>query len=352
MAKQYPIYIGQHLLGKSDTITPHIIGKEVVIITNPLLKSLYGPTVESALTQHQVDWIEVPDGEQYKTLETLQSIFDRLLQKAYDRTVTLIALGGGVVGDMVGFAAATYLRGVPYIQIPTTLLAQVDAAIGGKTAVNHALGKNMIGAFYHPQCVIADIGTLETLDDRQFKAGFAEVIKYGLLGDKIFFEWIEKNLELVLQKQPEQVIEAIKRSCEHKVKIISVDERDEGQRLLLNLGHTFAHAIEAATNFNEWLHGEAVAVGMLIAAECSKRLGHLGEKDVTRIRKLLVKTGLPTTLPKTITPGSLLSFMQRDKKVAHRQLRLVILKSIGEAFVTEEVSTDFLTEVLDDFAKS
>jgi len=289
----------------------------------------------------------LPDGEKYKNLETLNTIFDTLLSKKHNRTTTLIALGGGVIGDMTGFAAACYQRGVNFIQLPTTLLAQVDSSVGGKTAVNHPMGKNMIGAFYQPQCVIADTGTLNTLDDRQLRAGLAEVIKYGLIADAPFFNWLEENINHLLDRDPEALAYAIERSCENKAKVVSLDEREGGVRAILNLGHTFGHAIETYQSYKDWLHGEAVSVGMVMAAKLSNALGWIPENDVSRTKELLLKCELPVSAPKDMSAEKFLELMSVDKKVLDGSLRLVLLKSIGHAVVTSDFDPNCLNTLLE-----
>jgi len=289
----------------------------------------------------------LPDGEQYKTLEVWNSIFDGLLEKRFDRRCTLVALGGGVVGDMTGFAAACYQRGVDFIQIPTTLLAQVDSSVGGKTGVNHPLGKNMIGAFHQPRCVIADTETLNTLDDRQLSAGIAEVIKYGLINDLPFFEWLEANMDAVLAREPAALAYAIERSCQDKANIVAADEKESGQRALLNLGHTFGHAIETGMGYGAWLHGEAVATGMLLAAELSALLGWLDDGAVRRIRTLLQKARLPVQAPKELSSQRFLELMAVDKKVLDGQLRLVLMKGLGQSLISAEATGAQISSMLD-----
>jgi len=267
--RSYPIFIGTGILGQAELIRPYIHGRQVMIVTNETIAPLYLELCKAALNDFQVESVILPDGEQYKNLDTLNSIFDALLTHRFNRHATLIALGGGVIGDITGFAASAYQRGIPFIQIPTTLLAQVDSSVGGKTAVNHPLGKNMIGAFYQPQCVIADIKTLNTLEDRQLKSGIAEVIKYGLINDPEFFSWLETNMDKLLQRDHEALTYAIKRSCQDKADIVSMDETEQGVRALLNLGHTFGHAIETGMGYGQWLHGEGVAAGICMAAHLS-----------------------------------------------------------------------------------
>jgi 3-dehydroquinate synthase len=293
-----------------------------------------------------VQSLALPDGEQYKNLTTLNLIYDKLLSERFDRHCTLVALGGGVVGDITGFAAATYQRGVHFVQIPTTLLAQVDSSVGGKTGVNHPLGKNMIGAFYQPRCVIVDIDTLNTLDDRQLSAGLAEVIKYGALNDLEFFQWLENNITLLLQRDPQATAFAIERSCRNKAQVVAADEKESGVRALLNLGHTFGHAIENTMGYGNWLHGEAVATGMLMAADLSQRCGWLSRGDVQRIETLLIRARLPVRAPQQLSVETFLEAMAVDKKVKQGQINLVLLKSLGSAFVSGDYDPALLHATL------
>lgn len=351
-ARSYPIKIGQGLLGQAELVAPHIKGQQVLIVTNETVAPLYLEKTLPAFADFQTASVILPDGEEYKNLDVLNQIFDRLLQQRFNRQTTLVALGGGVVGDMAGFAAACYQRGVPFIQIPTTLLAQVDSSVGGKTGVNHALGKNMIGAFHQPNCVVIDTNTLQTLDDRQLKAGSAEVIKYGLINDKEFFSWLETRATDLLARDPQALSFAIARSCQNKATIVAEDERESGRRALLNLGHTFGHAIETAQGYKLCLHGEAIAIGMCLAAQFSARLGWITEMDVTRIIALLEKTGLPTQMPTGLTADNMLKLMQVDKKVRDGKIRLVLLKSIGEAIVTDQYDFSLLRQMLLDAQQS
>ncbi len=332
--RSYPIYIGAGLLGQAELLTPHIAGKRVAIVTNETVAPLYLERLRHHLTALQPIEVVLPDGEQYKTLEVLNRIYDALLASHCDRRTTLIALGGGVIGDMAGFAAATYQRGVPFIQVPTTLLAQVDSSVGGKTGVNHPLGKNMIGAFYQPRAVLIDTDTLTTLFDRELSAGFAEVIKYGLIRDPEFFAWLEANMDKLLARDPAALAHAIERSCQNKAEVVAADERESGVRALLNLGHTFGHAIETGMGYGAWLHGEAIAAGMTMAADLSRRLQWLSADDVARIEKLIRRARLPVRAPGTLSPARFLELMAVDKKVLDGRLRLVLLKRLGEAVVT------------------
>lgn len=334
--RSYPIHIGAQLSARPDLIVPHIAGKQVCIVTNATIAPLYLERVRSAFNGLQIDTVILPDGEQYKTLAQMNSIFDVLLQHRHNRTTTLIALGGGVVGDMTGFAAASYQRGVDFIQIPTTLLAQVDSSVGGKTGVNHPLGKNMIGAFHQPRCVIADTDVLNTLPPREFSAGIAEVIKYGLICDAEFYVWLQKNIDGLMARDSSLLREAIYRSCLNKAKVVAADEREGGLRAILNLGHTFGHAIETAQGYGEWLHGEAVATGMLMAADFSARLGWIDARSVDVLRDLLVRAKLPLHPPQGMSVDQFLALMAVDKKVLDGQLRLVLLKSIGHAITTSD----------------
>lgn len=344
--RSYPIYIGPGLLRNKDLYSPHIKGRQVLIVTNETVAPIYLDDVKSALTDYQVDTVILPDGEKYKDLDTLNMIFDELLDRRHNRTTTLVALGGGVIGDMTGFAAATYQRGVNFIQVPTTLLSQVDSSVGGKTAVNHPLGKNMIGAFHQPQAVIADTDTLETLPLREMAAGMAEVIKYGLISDSEFYLWLQDNVAGLMSGDDESLAEAIYRSCENKADVVAQDEREGGIRATLNLGHTFGHAIEAHQGYGKWLHGEAVGAGMMMAADLSKRLGYLTEKDEHDLLRLLQAAHLPVKGPKDMSCDDYISRMAVDKKVLDGALRLVLLKGIGQAYITSDVPRDLLEETL------
>lgn len=347
--RSYPIYIGEQLLSEPELFAAHIKGKEVLIVTNETVAPLYLDDVKTALSAYRLETVILPDGEQYKTLEIMQRIFDGLLQARMSRQATIIALGGGVIGDMAGFAAACYQRGVPFIQVPTTLLSQVDSSVGGKTAVNHPLGKNMIGAFYQPQCVFADISTLKTLDDRQFAAGLAEVIKYGLINDAEFFDWLEANMAGLVARQPELLAQAIALSCQDKADIVAADEREQGVRALLNLGHTFGHAIETGCGYGVVLHGEAIAIGMAMAADLSERLGWLDRTTVERIKAVLTSAGLPVTVPSEMTAARFMDLMAVDKKVQDGAIRLILLKDIGQAVISDDYPPAQLAATLDAF---
>ena len=343
--RSYPIMIGSDLIGKADTFTPYVSGK-VMVVTNETLAPLYLDKILAALHQHDTASVVLPDGEAYKQLHTLDAIYSGLLEQRFDRGCTLVALGGGVIGDMTGFAAATYQRGVNFIQVPTTLLAQVDSSVGGKTGVNHPLGKNMIGAFHQPVAVVADMSTLGTLSDRELKAGLAEVIKYGFILDSAFFAWLETNMTALLDRDEKAIAYAVRRSCEIKAEIVAADEHEHGVRALLNLGHTFGHAIEAAMGYGNWLHGEAISAGMVMALDLSTRMGRISEQDQQRGVALFRAAGLPVQPPASIDAETFLAYMGRDKKVISGQMRLVLLEKIGQAFVTEDASIDQLMNTL------
>jgi 3-dehydroquinate synthase len=334
--RSYPIHIGCGMLERADLLVPHLKQKKVLVVSNTTVAPLYLEVLRSTLQNAGISVMSVilPDGEKFKEWNTLNLIFDALLSAHCERSTTLVALGGGVIGDMGGFAASCYQRGMPFIQIPTTLLSLVDSSVGGKTAINHPLGKNMIGAFYQPQLVLADISTLDTLADRELKAGLAEVIKYGLIRDPEFFVWLEANIEKLLARDQEALAYAIHRSCANKAEVVAADERETGDRALLNLGHTFGHAIETGLGYGEWLHGEAVAAGTLIASELSRRLGWLADDSVMRIEKLFVRAGLPVN-GAPLGAARYLELMRHDKKVQDGKLRLVLLKGIGSAVVSD-----------------
>lgn len=343
--RSYPILIGESLFQKT-LIAPYIKGKQVAVVTNETIAPLYLDKLLSQLSGYQTHSIILPDGEKYKNWQTLQLIFDGLLQAEYNRKVTVIALGGGVIGDMAGFAAACYQRGVNFIQVPTTLLSQVDSSVGGKTGINHELGKNMIGAFYQPQSVIIDVSTLKTLPSRELSAGLAEVIKYGLIADVDFFIWLENNIELLRKLDTVALTKAIEWSCGIKARVVAMDEKEEGVRATLNLGHTFGHAIESHEGYGNWLHGEAVATGTVMALEMSMRLGWISEQDRNRAINLFVKAGLPVVPPDAMSVNDFLKYMRVDKKTMDGQIRLVLLKKIGEATVTSDFSNDLLNAIL------
>lgn len=344
--RSYPIFIGADLIDDSACYRLHVHGRQVMIVSNETVAPLYLERVEKALCGLDVARVILPDGEQYKTLETLDLIYSALLQRRFDRRCTLLALGGGVVGDMTGFAAASYQRGVNFIQVPTTLLAQVDSSVGGKTGVNHTLGKNMIGAFHQPQCVIADTATLDTLPDRELSAGLAEVIKYGLIDDADFFAWLEAHMSALVARDAGALAHAIERSCADKAAIVAADEREAGRRALLNLGHTFGHAIETGMGYGQWLHGEAVAVGMCMAATMSAGLGWLNQTDVARVDRLVAAAGLPVRPPDDLSAERFLELMAVDKKVLDGQLRLVLLRAIGQSVISADFDPDTLRQTL------
>jgi 3-dehydroquinate synthase len=339
--RSYPIHIGSGLIADPGLILPYLKTRRVAVVTNDVVGPLYlAPFVAGLKAQGlRVTEIVLPDGEAHKDWATLNLIFDGLLGDRCDRSTTLIALGGGVIGDMTGFAAATYQRGVPFIQVPTTLLSQVDSSVGGKTAINHPLGKNMIGAFYQPKLVLADIGVLNTLPDRELKAGLAEVIKYGLIRDLPFLEWLEANIHRLLARDPEALAEAVERSCRNKAEVVAIDETEQGERATLNLGHTFGHAIETGLGYGEWLHGEAVAAGAVMAADLSRRLGWLSDADVSRVRSIHELAGLPVK-GAALGADRYLELMAHDKKVSDGTLRLVLLKQIGQAVISAEATQE------------
>lgn len=342
--RSYPIYIGENLLAKPELLTPHILGQQVCIITNQTVAPLYLSALTNVLAGYQVDTLVLPDGESFKTLSTVNDIFDKLLTARHNRTTTLIALGGGVVGDMTGFAAACYQRGVGFIQVPTTLLAMVDSSVGGKTGVNHSLGKNMIGAFYQPRCVLADTLLLQSLPERELSAGIAEIIKYGLISDYPFFEWLEANLDALLRGDREALAYAVERSCKNKADVVAQDEHEGGIRAILNFGHTFGHAIETAQGYGNWLHGEAVAAGMVMAADLSWRRGSITEQELARIKNLLTRANLPVKAPAEMTPDQFKQLMGVDKKILDGRLRLVLLDAMGQAIITSEIEPALLAQ--------
>jgi len=345
--RTYPIHIGSGLLTQADLILPHLKRKNVAIVTNTTVAPLYLEKLAQPLRDAGVSVITIilPDGEAYKNSETLNLIYDALLKNRCERSTTLIALGGGVIGDLTGYAAATYLRGVPFIQIPTTLLSQVDSSVGGKTGINHPLGKNMIGAFYQPKLVLADIDTLQTLPKRELSAGVAEVIKYGLIRDAQFFDWLEVNIIKLMTLDEAVTSYAIYRSCQNKAEVVAADEHETGERALLNLGHTFGHAIENAMGYGVWLHGEAVAAGTMLAAHLSQRMGWLTSVEVKRIFALLTVANLPLQAPK-LGVEKYLDLMQSDKKVENGKIRLVLQQGIGKAVITSDYDAEKLKETL------
>ena len=345
--RSYPIHIGRGLLTQPELILPYLKRKQVAIVTNTTVAPLYLEKLAQPLRDAGVKVISIvlPDGEAYKNAATLNLIYDALLENRCERSTTVIALGGGVIGDLAGYAAATYLRGVPFIQVPTTLLSQVDSSVGGKTGINHPLGKNMIGAFYQPQLVLADIDTLSTLPERELSAGLAEVIKYGLIRDEPFFKWQEANMQKLLALDTEAMSYAIYRSCENKAEVVAADEREAGERALLNLGHTFGHAIENAMGYGVWLHGEAVAVGTMMAADLSRRLGWLNAADISRISAIFEEARLPVIAP-ALGVERYLDLMGLDKKVVDGKIRLVLQQGIGKSLVTSDYDMALLKATL------
>ena len=344
--RSYPIHIGAGILKQSNIIQPHIQGTTTVTVSNTTVAPLYLQQAHQLITGKRNTDIILPDGEEYKNLQTLNQIYTEMLEARCDRKTTLLALGGGVVGDVSGFAAASYQRGINFIQLPTTLLSMVDSSVGGKTGINHPLGKNMIGAFHQPQCVIIDTETLNTLDDRQLSAGIAEVIKYGYINDMEFIHWLDENMDKLLKRDPEALAYAIHRSCEHKAKIVAADEKEAGQRALLNLGHTFGHAIETGMGYGKWLHGEAISAGMVMAAKLSQLQGWITEAEVNSIRALLAKANLPTDPPSEISAEKFKQLMSIDKKVQDGVLHLVLMKSLGESFICSDFDKQALQRVL------
>ena len=347
--RSYPIYIGKDLLGDDSVLGQHLDTGQVLVVTNEVVAPLYLDKLTEHVQSINFDTMILPDGEQIKSLNYLDKIITRLMENKYSRTCVILALGGGVIGDLAGFAAACYQRGVRFIQIPTTLLAQVDSSVGGKTAVNHPLGKNMIGAFYQPIAVIADTSVLKTLPDRELSAGLAEVIKYGLIRDKEFHEWLQANMERLMRREEAALAYAIERSCINKAEVVAADERESGLRAILNLGHTFGHAIETALAYKDWLHGEAVGCGMLMAADLSRRLGFLGDEEVREIETLLVSAKLPVRVHKKVTLEQMLENMQVDKKAKDGVLNLILLESIGKAIITSDFSTEALSETINHY---
>jgi 3-dehydroquinate synthase len=346
-ARSYPIFIGDGLLSRADLLTRYTTGGALAVVTNSTIAPLYLKSVKEALAGRRVIDVIVPDGEAFKTLATVERILDALAGGRVNRDGTVIALGGGVIGDMAGFAAACYQRGIAYLQMPTTLLAQVDSSVGGKTGVNHAAGKNLIGAFHQPVCVIADTATLRTLPERELRAGLAEVIKHSMLGDLEFFRWLEGNIDLLLAREPAALAHAIQRSCEIKARIVGIDERESGLRAVLNLGHTFGHAIEAAMAYEGWLHGEAVGTGLLMASDLSQRLGWMSHADFARVQSLLQRAGLARAAPQ-IGRARALEYMGMDKKVRNDRIRLVLMKPLGAAVFADDCPSGILHAVLAD----
>lgn len=350
--RSYPIIIGPGVYNNAALLAQHIKSKQVLIVTNSTIAPLYLEPLMASLADYQLCQCILPDGEQHKTLDVLNTIFDCLLEHRFSRNATLIALGGGVIGDMGGFAAACYQRGIAFIQIPTTLLAQVDSSVGGKTGVNHIKGKNMIGAFYQPQCVLADTSVLQTLDARQFSAGLAEVIKYGLIRDLEFFLWLEANIERLIAREAEALSYAIERSCINKAQVVNEDEFETGVRATLNLGHTFGHAIETGTGYGTYLHGEAVAIGTCQAADLSHRLGWLSALDVQRIQDIFVRAQLPITPPEALDANSVIALMSVDKKNIDGKIRVILLESIGKAALPLTVDSALIEKTLTSYGRT
>ena len=344
--RRYPIFIGSNL-NPQELLEPYIHGKQVMIVSNDTVAPLYLDRYKAALENlgKTVATCILPDGEKYKNIEHLNLIFDALLEAGFNRDCTVLALGGGVIGDMAGFASACFQRGVYFIQVPTTLLSQVDSSVGGKTGINHPLGKNMIGAFQQPQGVLADMSQLSTLPDRELSAGLAEVIKYALLGDEEFLVWLEANMEGLIARDEQLLAEAVYRSCAHKARIVANDEKEQGERALLNLGHTFGHAIESYLGYGEWLHGEAVATGMVMAADLSHRMGWISLEDLERTKKIISRAQLPIVCPK-IPLDDFLAYMAHDKKVLNGQLRLVLLQQLGKAVITRDFDVELMQQAI------
>ena len=349
--KSYPIYIGIDLLSMKSLFVDQIQGRQVMIVTNKTIAPLYLDKLTSILDGFNVQSVILPDGEEFKKLETLNKVFDALLEAKFDRTSTLIALGGGVIGDITGFAAASYQRGVGFIQVPTTLLSQVDSSVGGKTGINHELGKNMIGAFYQPKAVIIDVNTLDTLSNQEFSAGMAEVIKYGLLGNADFLSMLEANIESIMARKKDLIIEVIFNCCQDKARIVELDEFEKGKRALLNLGHTFGHGIENAFGYGNYLHGEAVSIGMVMAAKLSKDEGNLSYEEALRVESILSKADLPISINKSVDSETLITAMSLDKKSIDGKIRLVLLKSLGDSYLTDSYSNENFMKVVDNFCQ-
>ncbi|EEY89226.1 3-dehydroquinate synthase [Acinetobacter lwoffii SH145] len=344
--RRYPIFIGSDL-DPQALLAPYIHGKQVMIVSNTTVAPLYLQRYQTAIEalDKRVATCILPDGEKYKDSQHLNLIFDALLEAGFNRDCTVLALGGGVIGDMAGFASACFQRGVYFIQVPTTLLSQVDSSVGGKTGINHPLGKNMIGAFQQPQVVLADMSQLSTLPDRELSAGLAEVIKYALLGDEKFLVWLEENMDALVARDEKLLAEAVYRSCVHKARIVANDEKEQGERALLNLGHTFGHAIESYMGYGVWLHGEAVATGMVMAVDLSQRMGWISQEDLERTKKIISRAQLPIVCPK-IPLDDFLAYMAHDKKVLNGQLRLVLLKQLGKAVITRDFDLELMKQAI------
>lgn len=344
--RSYPILIGEGLLNRAGLFDEFIKGQKVCIVTNETVAELYLNKLKSNLKNYQTSAFIIKDGEQFKTLATYTQILDHLLTQKVDRNATVIALGGGVVGDVAGFAAASCLRGINFIQVPTTLLAQVDSSVGGKTGVNHQLGKNLIGAFYQPSCVVADLDTLDTLPVRDFSSGMAEVIKYGLIRDSDFFDWLEANVGRIRQMDKQYLENIVARSCEIKADVVSRDEKEQGLRAILNLGHTFGHAIEAAQGYGQWLHGEAISAGMVMATSMSAAMGDVSDATVTRVSRLFSDFDLPVSPPESMSKDQMKALMVYDKKTLDSLIRLVLLKQLGKAYISDEYPDQILDRIM------
>ena len=346
--RSYPIFIGEGLLQQPDLLAPYITGQKVCIVSNRTVADLYLERLQSQLAGYQVSTVLIEDGEQYKNMDSFNRIIDHLLAQKVDRKSTVIALGGGVIGDLSGYAAASCLRGINFIQMPTTLLAQVDSSVGGKTGVNHQQGKNLIGAFYQPSCVVADIDSLSTLTQREFAAGMAEVIKYGLIRDAGFFDWLETNAEAIKVHDKDKLTHIVARSCEIKADVVSQDEKEAGLRAILNYGHTFGHTIEAAMGYKDWLHGEAISAGMVMASNLSLSLGALSGQTVQRIKNLFQAFSLPIDPPSSMTTAQMKELMLHDKKTINAQVRLILLHELGNAYVSGDYSPELLEKTISD----
>lgn len=347
-SRSYPILIGDGLIGDAELLRQHVPARDVLVVSNATVAPLYLDTLAAALRPRRIIETVLPDGESHKTLTNVARILDVLVANRFARDCTVVALGGGVVGDMAGFAAACYQRGVSFVQVPTTLLSQVDSSVGGKTGVNHPGGKNLIGAFHQPIAVLADTRTLGSLPPRELRAGLAEVIKYGLICDAAFFGWLEEHMDELLAGDAAALAHVIYRSCQIKAEIVGRDEREQGDRALLNLGHTFGHAIESATGYTQWLHGEAIGAGLLMAAAMSQACGLLSAEDVSRVKRLVAHTGLPTHID-SVSPQSALEHMRIDKKVQAGRIRLILLRKIGDAFITADYSEAALDKTLREY---
>ena len=345
-ARSYPIVVGRGLLDDSRHFVPHLAGKQVCIVTNDTVAALYLDRLRATLKGLVVDACVLPDGEQHKTLATYERVVDHLMAHRHGRQTTVVALGGGVVGDIAGFAAATYQRGVAFIQVPTTLLAQVDSSVGGKTGVNHPTGKNMIGAFHQPRCVVIDTQTLATLPAREYRAGLAEVVKYGVIRDRTFFEWLERNVGALLAREAEPLVHVIRTSCSIKASVVGADERESGERAILNFGHTFGHALETTAGFGALLHGEAVAIGMVMAADLSAALGRVTHADALRIKRLIERLGLPVRAAIAVDAAAIADAMAMDKKAVAGNIRLVLVEAIGKVSLVDDVPRDLVVRTV------